>query len=167
MYYLVLFMSLFVLCALLLWVIGDFTGYVWVSDRDVLITRTSIGHHLLLATMVGVFFALATVILLAVSGLFVTGYYSLRLFLSLVLPFMIVVFFFGDFKTLLGGRGEYIVMYELPHGPERLLISLACGILLALVTSVVLVAFGFDPTRPNAVSPEATPTAASTLSQRL
>jgi hypothetical protein len=143
---LTLFGSLFILCSVLLSVFGDFTGYVWVADRDVWITRPSFGQRFLWAMVIGGAFAFATMMLLALSSLVVTEYYRLRLFLCLGVPFAAVVFFFGDFKTLVGGREVYRVIYELPPGPVRLLISLACGVLLALVTTPVLLAVGFGST---------------------
>jgi hypothetical protein len=96
------------------------------------------------AAVVGVFFAAATATTLAITGWFWLRLYPLRLFLSLVPPYLAVAFFFGNFKTLLGGGDDEIVFYELPLGRERLLISLACGMLLALVTAVVLSAIGIN-----------------------
>jgi hypothetical protein len=133
-----LHISLSVLCFLLVCGFGDFTGYVGMADRDVIITRSSLQKQLVVAAGVGVAFASFAVILLAVSRLFVTAYYPMRLFLALAIGFTTIVFGCGDFKTRLGGPDVYIVMYELPYGPERLLISLGCGMLLAFVTTLVL-----------------------------
>jgi hypothetical protein len=123
--------------------LGDFTGYAGAPDREALVVRPSIGQQLLWAVVIGLFFAVIVVLFLAASGLFFTRYYILRLFVCLVPAFVMVVFFFGDFKTLLGGREEYIVLYELPYGPERLLVSLACGILLAITTTAAVIMVGW------------------------
>jgi hypothetical protein len=67
--------SLFVLCTTLLWAIGDFTGYVWVPDRDVYINNPSLGKQLVLATVAGTSFTFFVTVTAAASRWLVPVYW--------------------------------------------------------------------------------------------
>src|SRR5262249_54070100 len=130
-----LFLALAFWCAILLWVWGDFTPYVGEPDRDVWVTRPTALHQLVQAVCVGVVFAASCTVIFVLSGKLLSRWNLLRLFLVTTAGFTVVVYFYGDFKTVFGSGPTYMVKYELPWGPERQLISAACGLVLAGITA--------------------------------
>jgi hypothetical protein len=119
----------------LLFIFGDFTPYVGEPDRDVWVTQPSPGWGLMASASVAAPFAAFSALLFAVSGKLLPGFRLLRLFLVTAPGISAVVYLYGDFKTFLGGGPTSLVFYELPWGAERLVISAACGLVMAGVVA--------------------------------
>jgi hypothetical protein len=131
-----LFLTLALECTTLLWAFGDFTPYAGgITDRDVWVTQPSPIYRFMEAAGVGVAFAAICTTLFVGVGQLVPAYRLLCLFVVTALGFTGFVYFYGDFKTLLGGGSTSLVHYELPWGVGRLLISAIAGLVLGLITA--------------------------------
>jgi hypothetical protein len=121
---------------------GDFAEHVSASHGEVRVIRYSPVRQMIGSAAIGVCFTILTMFFLAASRLLVSRYYVMRFFFILVMEFTFIGNYFWDFKMVRPWRnGEWIVMYELPHGPERLLLSLGIGIIVALVITLTLLGF--------------------------
>ncbi len=110
-----------------LFVCGDFTPYVGDPDRDVWVSPPAPERQLLLAAGVAVPFVASSALLFAATGRLLPGVRPVRLGFVLAPGLCALVYYFGPFKELLGGPPPNRVHYELPRGPERLLVSAACA----------------------------------------
>ncbi len=128
-----------------LFVFGDFTPYVGDSDRDVWVSPPAPDQQLLLAATVAVPFALFTALLLSATGWLFPEAQPLRLGLVLAPGLCAVVYFFGPFKVLFGGPAPNRVHYEMPRGPERLLVSAVCAAGIATLSAVGCWAWQTNP----------------------
>ncbi|MBN9524341.1 hypothetical protein J0H58_38475 [bacterium] len=119
-----------------LFVCGDFTPYVGDPAQDVWVSPPDPEQQLLLAATVGVPFALFTALLFSATGWLFPGAQPLRLGLGLAPGLCAVVYYFGPFKELFAGPPPNRVHYELPRGPERLLVSAVCSAGMATLSAV-------------------------------
>ena len=123
-------------CTLLLFLVGDFTAKVGEPDRDIWVTQPSPGWRLMNATSVAVPFAALSSLVFAITGKLLVEFRLTRLFLITTLGLTAVMYYYGNFKTVLGSG---MVFYDLPRGSVRLAISAGCGSVTAAVATAASV----------------------------
>ena len=136
MKFVTLFLGLALGCTALLFVCGDFTPYAGEPDRDIEISWPNPGRQLVSAAAVASVFAAFAALLASWRGTLLPRFGLLRLFVVTGAGLSAVIYVYGNFKMLLGVGPTCLVHYELPWGPERLLISTACGAGLASIAVV-------------------------------
>ena len=101
-------------------------------------TRPRLGLQLLYAAGVGVLFAASWMLLFGLTGKLLPRFQLTRVFIVTAFASSVVVYEYGDFKTLLG---DGTLFYEVPWGVARLGISAGCGAVIAVLTTVAAATF--------------------------